>query len=557
MKIIKPWIANTLWLLTSYPAWVRFQKASKKVLQTQQEILFKYINKNKDTAFGERFSFSNIKTIAAYQERIPLTTYDDYIEEIDKIGRGESNILTTSQVRMFQLSSGSTAPSKLVPYTKQLHSEFQLGISPWIFNMFQNYPELKKGAAYWSISPLIEGEKFTTSGIPIGFEEDTAYLGRAGKILIDSIMAVPDQVKKIKDINNFRYVTLLFLLRDPNLRLISIWNPTFLTLLLTPLAGWWDQLKQDIKNGSLTPPKQMNAGTFETIRKALYSDSERAAQLSDIQPTELTQIWPNLKLISCWMDGPASSYSAELMKLFPGVIFQGKGLIATETFVSFPIDNYSGKALAINSHFFEFLPLDQGSYQVDELDPHLAHQLEVGKKYSVVITTGGGFYRYHLQDVVEVKGHYDQTPLIRFVSKLNQISDRFGEKLNEGFVSSVLEELFHMYKLNPIFSMLAPNDNNEGFRYSLYIELPQNQSINIEKKRIAQSLDRLLSQNFHYAYCRKLGQISHLDMFLISHHAHQAYLTAKQERGQKLGDIKNTSLETSAGWQRIFIPKQN
>jgi hypothetical protein len=256
------------------------------------------------------------------------------------------------------------------------------------------------------------------------------------------------------------------------------------------------------------------------------------------------------------MDGPATPYANELKTLFPGVTFQGKGLIATEAFISFPIVNLSGNALAVTSHFYEFLPLDIDSSQVNKNDPHLAHQLEIGKKYTVVITTGGGFYRYQLQDIIEVIDYYDQIPLIRFISKMNRISDWFGEKLNEGFVSSAFEELFQMFNLKPIFSMLAPNDSDNFFRYTLYIELPQDQLLNFKQNNITQTLDRLLCHNFHYDYCRKLGQISRLDLFVISHHSQQAYLTAKQDQGQKLGDIKNTVLETTPGWENIFIPAQ-
>ena len=129
---------------------------------------------------------------------------------------------------MFELSSGSVAASKLIPYTHGLKAEFQRGIDAWIYNLYTNVPELQRGPAYWSITPLVDGKRFTSGGIPIGFESDSAYLGLFGKLLVDSVMAVPNAVKNISNVNSFRYVTLLCLLRQPNLRLISIWNPTYL-----------------------------------------------------------------------------------------------------------------------------------------------------------------------------------------------------------------------------------------------------------------------------------------------------------------------------------------
>ena len=60
MNSIKAWIANTIWQLTTYPAWVNFQRASTKVLETQQKILLNTIRENQSTAYGRRFSFSRI-----------------------------------------------------------------------------------------------------------------------------------------------------------------------------------------------------------------------------------------------------------------------------------------------------------------------------------------------------------------------------------------------------------------------------------------------------------------------------------------------------------------
>ncbi|NJN81644.1 MAG: GH3 auxin-responsive promoter family protein, partial [Caldilineaceae bacterium] len=135
------------------------------------------------------------------------------------------------------------------------------------------------------------------------------------------------------------------------------------------------------------------------------------------------------RLISCWADANAASFAVELGARFPQARIQAKGLIATEAFVSLPVDGEAGASLAIRSHFFEFLPLlDAG---VDTDSPQLAHQLETGARYEVVVTTGGGLYRYRLFDAVEVVGRRRQTPLLRFLGKTNLISDHFGEKLDE------------------------------------------------------------------------------------------------------------------------------
>ena len=228
---MKPSVANALWAASCFPEWRRFQRAAKRVQETQAALLSRYLKQNQTTEYGERFRFDAIASPLQYQDRVPLTTYDDYVEYITRIGKGAQSVLVNEPVRMFEPSSGSTAPSKLIPYTASLKSEFQRGIAPWICNLYTNISDLMGGPAYWSITPLTHGKRFTSSGIPIGFESDSEYLGILGRHLVDSVMAVPNDVKNISNMDAFRYVTLLHLLRRPDLRLISVWIPTFLSLL--------------------------------------------------------------------------------------------------------------------------------------------------------------------------------------------------------------------------------------------------------------------------------------------------------------------------------------
>jgi hypothetical protein len=252
------------------------------------------------------------------------------------------------------------------------------------------------------------------------------------------------------------------------------------------------------------------------------------------------------------MDGASSRYAQTLQDLFPTVTFQAKGLLATEAIVSFPLVGVQGSALAVNSHFFEFLPINADAIEGDSSEPKLAHELEVGHRYSVVLTTGGGFYRYLLQDVVEVVGKEEQIPLIRFVAKTDRVSDWFGEKLSEAFVQVVLDELYASLDLYPIFSMLAPRDIDGAFRYVLYLQPAPDELGRIESQSLAIHLDKLLRRNFHYDYCRRLGQLQTVGVTLLVAHAQQDYLLAKHVQGLKIGDVKSAILERTTGWEAVF-----
>jgi hypothetical protein len=338
----------------------------------------------------------------------------------------------------------------------------------------------------------------------------------------------------------FRYLTLFFLLRQPELRLISVWNPTFLTLLLSPLADWWNTLLADIAQGTVTSPGALGPTLVEQLHRHLKPAPRRAHQLSLIAPNQYAAIWPRLRLISCWADGPAAAYADTLVQAFAGVTLQGKGLLATEAFVSFPVMGKQGGVLAITSHFFEFLATDGAVY--------LAHELRIGQTYEVVVTTGGGFYRYRLHDRVEVVDFAGATPCIRFIGKSDHISDYFGEKLNEQFIVAVLSQIFAEHSLVPCFALLAPHQQQDTLRYTLFIELSPGQCMPVA---LADGLEAALQQNFHYAYCRRLGQLAAAQPILIRNGA-EAYLRRCQQRGRRLGNVKSALLDNQTGWETAF-----
>ncbi|HEY9717505.1 MAG TPA: GH3 auxin-responsive promoter family protein, partial [Trichormus sp.] len=92
------------------------------------------------------------------------------------------------------------------------------------------------------------------------------------------------------------------------------------------------------------------------------------------------------------------------------------------------------QALAIRSHFFEFVPEEE----IDAVNPQAltAEQVEVGKNYYILFTTSAGLFRYNLHDIVKVVGWYNQTPLLEFQHKGGNISSFTGEKVTESQVTA-------------------------------------------------------------------------------------------------------------------------
>ena len=488
-------------------------------------MLWRLLQANADSEFGRRYGFSTVRSVTDYQQRVPLLTYEDYRPAIDRVAAGSPGVLTRESVRLLEPTSGSAGATKLVPYTASLQREFQRGIRPWIADLFVHRPELTRGQAYWSVSPVAASPARTCGGIPIGFEDDSCYVGGWQQRLLRIIMAAPAALGHVSDLEAFRYLTLLALIRSANLRLISVWHPTFLAWLLDPLPEWGDALLR------------------EPVLATRRADVLRAALRSRTPAECHAALWPHLALISCWTDANAAAPAARVARLFPHARIQGKGLIATEGLVSFPLMGHEGAALALRSHFLEFVA-QTGS---DGL-PHLAHELDRGQRYAVVVSTGGGLYRYQLQDIVEVVGHIRQCPLIRFVGRQGHVSDWFGEKLNEAYVANVLRDALARAGVCPAFAMLACDDTLPRPAYVLYIET---QEPDDSLATLAGAIESALRRTFHYDYARRLGQLAPLQVFR-SEGAGDAYLNAAVRAGQRPGDVKPLALDRRTGWSQIL-----
>jgi hypothetical protein len=510
-------LAGLAWLAANGAGYLRFRHALESPESAQRALLQRYLRRNAGTAFGRAHGLSGIRSAEEYRERVPLARWEDVAPWSDRVALGETGVLTRSPVRALEPSSGSSAAAKLIPYTTELQREIRRAVAPWIVDLYARRPRLLRGAAYWSITPPVLETQSPATAVRVGFAEDAEYLGGFWRRLIDATLAVPSAVRHVRDPATFRYVTLLFLLRRRDLALISVWHPSFLTLLLEALPEVWERLLRDISAGTPMAPAPL---------------PRRAAELAALAPDDFPRIWPRLGLISCWGDAHAALSLPGLAAAFPGVEIQPKGLLATEGFVTIP---FAGRwPLAIRSHFFEFLP-EAGE------DSRFAWELAERGIYSVVLTTGGGLYRYRLEDRVRVEGFVGRTPSLRFLGKEGHVSDLRGEKLHESFVAAALARGFARAGIVPRFALLAPAEEGaEG--YVLYLET------DAPPEGLAGDLDEELAANPHYRLCRALGQLAPVRVQRLGPGAFGRYLERCRRRGQRWGDVKPLALSPLRGW---------
>jgi hypothetical protein len=509
-----------------------FAKATQHVAESQADVLAAIVRQNSRTEFGRAHDFGGIDGSRAYRQRVPLSRYEDYAAALDRIAANEQGVLTRDRVELLEPTSGTTDGEKLIPYTASLRRQFQRAIAAWIVDLFRHRPALRHGRAYWSISPAFGARRQTTGGIPIGFDNDTDYLGNAGRWLVGRALAVPANVSQLADIEEFRYRTLWHLLRTSDLTLISVWSPTFLSTLLAPIEAWHDRLCFELEECG-------------DVRRA--TELRGIFRASDTLPEKMRRIWPRLALISCWADAGSARYLGQLRELFPTVEFQPKGLLATEGCVSFPLLDRPAAVLAVRSHFFEFQETDAA----DRV--RLAHELDRGGRYRVVLTTAGGLYRYQLGDEIEVVGFEHQCPLLRFLGRAEGGCDLVGEKLAERHVRTVVDRLMESRGLAPLFTLLVPVDDRPP-RYCWYLQ-SHGLEANATAAALAETLDAGLAENPHYAHARRLGQLAPPEVVVLEpdgESAWQLYQRACLARGMRLGNIKPMAMDASPGWPAVF-----
>ena len=545
---IFPTVLQSLFALSQYPQSLKFFHSFERVKDIQENILRGYLKKNAETYFGREHGFRDIRDIHSYRRQVPVRSYEDFLPYIQKIQRGRQNVLTAEPVLMFH-PTGGTSGTKLIPYTLSLKQEFQRALAPWLVDVFRHFPKILNGRSYWTISPPGQKKEERSRETQSGFEEDASYFGWKGHFL-QHMFAVPSWVTRSESIEHFRFLTLFFLLQAEDLSWMSLWSPTFLLVLLEEMDKKAEDLLASLHEGQPRLPKPANA----SLPYPGKVQPERAEELEKIFSLPVQQryqrIWPKLSYISLWKDAYARHPAKKLEALFPDVYFQGKGLLATEGVITFPLYRASqaertGCIPALTSHFLEFLSEEHS-------EACCVWELEEGQNYSILLTTGGGLYRYEIGDLLKVEGFYKGLPLLRFLGRKGRFFDFAGEKLAEQFVNDCLEHALRRCPINHDFLLIAPQESEQSRGYTLFLESSESFA---DVTRFAQRIEDLLRQNFHYRLAVDLKQIAPLRLFLIKHNAQQDYLRRCLEAGQKLGDIKPALFDCRSGWEYIFTEK--
>jgi hypothetical protein len=533
--------ANGLLLLSCLPSWLAFRFAVRFPRSTQRRVRRRLIRRNTGTEFDRRVGLRRLLD-ESNTTSTTLFDYADYRDDIAAVTAGRPNVLTSEPVLLLQPTGGTTGGTKLIPFTRSLGREFRAALNPWLFSLLTRHPGVLAGRHYWAISPTTPFTAPAGSVVPVGFVDDAEYFGALRGWLLRQLLAVPPEVRLISDHPVWQYVTLLFLLRDRSLSLLSIWHPSFLTTLMAALPTLGPRLARDIRAGRVGTDLALPEDLRRAFDRRMAPDPTRADEVLACasRPDAGKALWPRLAIISCWTDGWSAQSVGALAAIFPGVAIQGKGLLGTEGVVTLPSGPAGTRVCAVRSHYLEFADAENGAIR-------RLWELAEGRRYSVALSTAGGLYRYRTHDLVEVTGFMHGTPCLRFVSRDNAVCDLVGEKLALEHAERVLADVASRSGLTARFLMLAPAPTGRG-----YVLLVEADMTGETAERLREGVEQGLSANFHYAHALRLGQLAPLRLVRVGPDAAGACRARLRSEGRRDGDIKLLALRNETFWESVL-----
>ncbi|MEO0934861.1 MAG: GH3 auxin-responsive promoter family protein, partial [Cyanobacteria bacterium J06641_2] len=453
----------TLALLTSAArlSKANFVRKTRKTAICQEEFLFSLLKTHQDTEFGKDNHFKDIKTVKQFQEAIPILTYSGYEKYVERIARGEQNVLTSDPVVYFNQSSGSTGKQKLIPVTKRVRkvrsrvTQQSLG--------FMTDAAIKRGLEIGKmlLTTSIQIRDRTSGGIAYG----TSSVGdlRNMDFLYRQVFVHPYDALKPADSTARNYVCLLFALGNPQMRVIGANFPILALQLADYLERYAEDLIQDIENGTIAPWLKLEPEVRQILEKQWNKSPQRAAELRSILKSEGTltpkMAWKNLSWIITARGGTSDFYFERFNQYFGDTpVFGGIYAASEATFGIYEDFNSDGTILAIDSGFFEFIPSDE--WEKEQPKTVLAHEVEVGKYYRILVTNYSGLYRYDIGDVVEILDFYEQAPVIVFRHRVGGLLSATSEKTNEFHATQVIQQLQKEFDL-PLANYCITLSENE------------------------------------------------------------------------------------------------
>jgi hypothetical protein len=517
-----------MWIRKKY--YIPFIKLTKDPEKNQCDLL-KYILKlNKDTHFGRNHEFKSINSYKDFKNAVPINEYEDlrsYINQQEKTGEP---YLNSQQPVMYAQTSGTTGEPKNIPILKASIESYKQSQSLFSYTQYSYDKEVYSGKLLAIVSPDIEGTLST--GTPYGAISGLIY--KSMPTLLRYSYLLPFEIFTISDYDLKYYLICAFALSSENITLIATPNPSTILRLKDIIDTSLENLLQDIESGNLSWIKEIDSEKKQRIISKFKPNKLRASQLRELKKKKgsliISDIWPNLRLITTWTSGNCSTLLPSLKAQLSSKSFIGEvGYMSSEFRGTVNLDIRNEiQVPTLNENFFEFVERDEwGSEGPVFL---MLHEIELSKDYYIFVTTQNGLYRYFINDIIQVTGKYHNTPTIKFIQKGDGVISLTGEKLYEDQVNIAVLKVINKYNLKIKFYVMVAY--SEELKYRLYIQQPF-------KSVYAQEIEQEISHlNIEYMEKRKSGRLMPLEVICVEKGTAEEFKKYNLDKGQREGQFK-------------------
>ncbi|GHT75802.1 hypothetical protein FACS1894124_7620 [Spirochaetia bacterium] len=483
------------------------KKASQHGKETQAKVLREILTTSKDTVYGKEHHFDEILAAATpeelfslYDKNVPVNDYDSLKPYVERHKSGEAGVLFPGKPKLYATTSGTTNEPKWIPVSEQYYRDAykkmnQIGF----YVLIRNKPNVFYGPTVSIVGKAVEG------AAPDG----TLYgsLSGVSQRDIPEFMKVlhtaPADVFHIADYKA-RYYAIMRMGIERDAHLIITANPSTLVEMQTNANEFYDEYVNDIEHGTLTHRFEYPAEIRSALEAKLKPNPKRAEELRKLKARYGTVLpkhyWPRMVEVMVWFCGNTKVYFDKIRDSFPPeCVFHEFGYLASECKAGLALKaNSPDTVLFGHLQLFEFIH----ESEIDSPNPRIyqMHEIEEGQRYTLLITTSAGLYRYNMNDILEVTGRYNEFPTVTFIQKANGTISLTGEKLHERqFIEAVHEVEKQTGKIAPFFVGFAdPQKSNYKFYYEF-----ANQNISVtEAEEFTTYLDQCL-QSFNPEYKEK------------------------------------------------------
>lgn len=376
-------LVNSIWAqylkLHSY----KINRFMEQPHEAQSEELLAILDAARYTEWGKRYKFSEISRVSDWRERLPIQDYESLKSDIQRMMKGEYDVLWPGRVNYFSKSSGTTNDkSKYIPVSDENHKDCHVkGAWRQLALMYENIPDPR----------IVEGQSVIMAG------SSTNNMPEYPGSIIGDVSAIIMQ--------RAPYVAKLHLSPDMEIALM----PDFETKL------------ERIADLCIHEDVRMMAGV-PTWAMVLFDKI-----LAKTGKSHMLEVWPKLQI---FVHGAVSfvPYREPFKKYFPSSDFYYQETYnATEGYFGVQSDFTKDDMLLIldNGIYYEFIPMDQ--WDSDDPKTILLQDVELGKSYAMVITTNSGLYRYKIGDTVCFTSL--QPYKIKITGRTKQFINVFGEEV--------------------------------------------------------------------------------------------------------------------------------